>query len=513
MSTATFHKNQFLPQFFFIGAILISFVAGFWTSLAELLIRWDSGDNSYGYLVIPLFVYLCWEERKTFHFEKFTINPFGTIPILLALGLILIGEFGSVETLVYAGMWGCIVGTFFFLYGWRCRPLIFSFIVLLFIIPLPPYINNMLTFKLKILASNLSVDLLRLSGVKVFLEGNIIDLGASKLQVVDACSGLRYVMPMFLMALLLGHQFTAIFWRKLSLVVLVLPISVTINAFRIYATGMLTEWGYPELAENFFHDFAGMVIFLLGGAALLLFVLLVNRLFPPNHTARMPGHDFKGKVSTKRHLAFASMAISILFVLGSFVLNSYSKTIIIPDRTTFEQFPTELAGWQGTKIILSQEILDQLWSDDYVNIAFTNPGKANRIFLLIPYYEYQETRHTAHAPESCMLGGGWSILASAKTVIKPTGGESVPVMKSLMQKGDHKLISIYFFLQRGKVITSPWMNKFHLMLGAMSERRTDGALVRIEMTVSPGQSLEEEYVELQQFFSAMWPLLPDYIPN
>ncbi len=178
-----------------MGSLRLSGIGPF---LQRLLLSWDSGDNSYGYLVIPLFLYLCWEKRNTFHFGQFSWSITGVAITVLATLLVLIGEAGSIETLIFVGIWGSIVGIMVTLYGKRVRHLLFPLLILLFIVPLPPYINQTLTFQLKLMASSLSVVMLRASGVSVVMDGNILDLGVAQLQVVDACSGLRYVMPMLL---------------------------------------------------------------------------------------------------------------------------------------------------------------------------------------------------------------------------------------------------------------------------------------------------------------------------
>ena len=63
------------------------------------------------------------------------------------------------------------------------------------------------------------------------------------------------------------------------------------------------------------------------------------------------------------------------------------------------------------------------------------------------------------------------------------------------------------------MITSPWLNKFYLMWDAFTRRRTDGALVRVEMTVAPNQSMEEAYVILEDFIANLWEKLPEYVPD
>ena len=65
-----------------------------------------------------------------------------------------------------------------------------------------------------------------------------------------------------------------------------------------------------------------------------------------------------------------------------------------------------------------------------------------------------------------------------------------------LETENSKILGSYFFFMRGRVITSPWMNKFYLMWDSFSRQRTDGALVRAEMVVAPGQSMDDAWVEL-----------------
>jgi hypothetical protein len=155
-------------------------------------LRWAGGDNNYCYLVIPLFAYLLWDKRhkeakgkglkaqgdrnkrledqklrrsdnkhvEGFRFGEFSWSIFGVIPLLFSIGIIFVGELGSVETLLYIGIWGCVVGLVMVLYGWRIRYLIFPLIILAFIAPLPPFVNCMLAFLLKLAASYVATTIL-----------------------------------------------------------------------------------------------------------------------------------------------------------------------------------------------------------------------------------------------------------------------------------------------------------------------------------------------------------------
>jgi exosortase len=315
-------------KFLLPGAILLLFVLSYLPILDKLAFRWEGGDESYCYLVVPLFAYLLWEMRDKRTFRAFgsfgslgafkgkknkTENPkfdenlsievpwqggfkfgelnwsaWGLVPIALSLIVIIVGELGSVETLMYLGVWGYAFGLGVFLYGRRIRSLAFPFFVLLFIVPLPLFFNQVLTFQLRLAASSIATKMLMLSGVSVFREGNIIDIGITQLQVVDACSGLRYFMPLLLLSLLMGYLLSRGWWRRGVLILLVVPLSVGLNAFRIWLTGILTVNGHAELAQDFFHDLSGWIIFMIAGGILYLVSLVLKRIGRVNSESVVP---------------------------------------------------------------------------------------------------------------------------------------------------------------------------------------------------------------------------------
>jgi exosortase D (VPLPA-CTERM-specific) len=462
-------------------------------------------------------------KEKGFFIRAIHLEPLGLVPVCLSVLLMTAGELGSMETLLYIGIYGCILGVMFILYGLRLRHLLFPLIILAFIVPLPPFVNRMLTFNLKLAASSISVMMLRLTGASVLQDGNIIDLGITQMQVVDACSGLRYFVPLILMSLLFGFFYCKRLWQKALLLIIVLPLSIVVNSFRIFATGMLHLWGYPELAENLFHDFAGLVIFLLA-ATILFGVSMVLKRFGPDSAAppkpetvnREPETVFNPNVPNdqngwKKPVAITAI-LCLIFVGSGQALQRLPSARNLPERTSFETFPMAIGEWRAERDYISQEILDNLWSDDYVSATYFDKNNRSAIHLLIPFYEYQGTRHTAHAPQSCMLGGGWALISSQDRVLTSAAGVEFPIMTTVWEKGGTRVLGSYFFFQRGRTITSPWMNKYWLMVDAFTKQRTDGALVRAEMAMAPGQSLEEAHQILGEFIGQVYEILPEYVP-
>ena len=86
--------------------------------------------------------------------------------------------------------------------------------------PFPQFITGNLTLKLKLISSELGVAIIRFYGMSAYREGNVIDVGFTKLQVVDACSGLRYFLPLIVLGILLAYYFSAALWKRILLVLI-----------------------------------------------------------------------------------------------------------------------------------------------------------------------------------------------------------------------------------------------------------------------------------------------------
>ena len=113
-----------------------------------------------------------------------------------------------------------------------------------------------------------------------------------KLQVVDACSGLRYLFPLASLSFLCAYLFKGSFWQKTLIFLSFAPLTIFMNSFRIGVIGVLVDnWG-KEMAEGFLHDFEGWVIFLLCMVLLFVQMWLFSRLngrkVPLNELALIP---------------------------------------------------------------------------------------------------------------------------------------------------------------------------------------------------------------------------------
>ena len=151
-------------------------------------------------------------------------------------------------------------------------------VYLVFMIPIPPFLQNKLSGLLQLWSSALGVSVIELFGISVYLEGNVIDLGNYQLQVVEACNGLRYLYPLASFGFLLAYMYQAPLWQRAFIFLSSIPITVLMNSFRIGVIGVLVEHYGIAHAEGFLHDFEGWVVFMACVAILLAEMWLLARL-------------------------------------------------------------------------------------------------------------------------------------------------------------------------------------------------------------------------------------------
>jgi exosortase len=160
------------------------------------------------------------------------------------------------------------------------RKLAFPLFLLLFMIRIPLFLYQQMTFPLQIFASQVATTVLNSIGIPVMRDGNVLELPSQKLQVIEACSGIRSLLSLTFLSLAYSYFFDRRAWMRPVLFIATIPIAVAANAFRVTMTGVLTEYN-KKLADGFFHSFEGWLIFMVALLALIGTHRLICRWKPP----------------------------------------------------------------------------------------------------------------------------------------------------------------------------------------------------------------------------------------
>ncbi|MCP4934225.1 MAG: VPLPA-CTERM-specific exosortase XrtD, partial [bacterium] len=214
---------------------------------------------------------------------------------------------------------------------------------------------NNLSASLQLISSELGVFVIRAFGISVFLEGNVIDLGDYKLQVVEACSGLRYLFPLAALGFIAAYIYKGAFWKKVLIVLSTLPITVLMNSFRIGVIGVLVDnWG-QSMAEGFLHDFEGWVVFIACAGLLVLEMWLLakigkNKMSLSEAFALDAPASFGSDINIKTRRLSAPFYVSfvLLVIMAGVGQLLPDREETIPKRTDFAEYPMTIGEWRGT---------------------------------------------------------------------------------------------------------------------------------------------------------------------
>lgn len=504
-----------------VGAALCLLVA-FRSSLRFMYEIWmEREEYSHGILIPFIAIFLVWQQRDVLARERFSASWVGVGLTLFGAMLHVVGQLASLHNVSQYGFLFCIYGLVLSLVGWRvAKKLSIALLVLVLMIPLPLFLLNNFSAQLQLLSSALGVWFMRLFGVTVFLEGNVIDLGTYQLQVAEACDGLRYLFPLMTLALLMAYLFKAAFWKRALLFVSSIPISILMNSFRVGTIGIMVEhWGV-RMAEGFLHDFQGWVIFMISGVVLFLEVILLARIGGERSSWRqmlrleLPNPLPKAALRESRPIPatfYASCSLVLALVLLSIALPGRAEAI--PVRAGLSEFPQMVGDWSGSRETLAPIFQETLRLDDYLLADFHRPGHRTLKFY-VAWYDSQRAGRSAHSPRSCLPAGGWHIETFSRKELPSVsiGGARLRVNRVMIQLGSHRQLVYYWFQQRGRVVTNEYQAKWYLFWDSLTRRRTDGALVRLTIPVDQVESASDADQELIDFLSRIAPLLPRYVP-
>jgi len=200
----------------------------------------------------------------------------------------------------------------------------------------------------------------------------------------------------------------------------------------------------------------------------------------------------------------------LLTTWGSLQMLSHGEQT--PLKRPFAEFPLVVADrWHGKELGLEQNILNVLKLDDYMMRAYkddrSNPAL---VWLYIGYYQSQRTGATYHSPRNCLPGAGWQFVETEQVTIPVQEGSKININKVLIEKGLDKQVILYWYHDRGRVIASEYWAKSYMVWDAITQNRTDGALVRISLPVTT--TPEDAYRVGLAFLQDLWPLLQAYMP-
>jgi exosortase D (VPLPA-CTERM-specific) len=395
--------------------------------------------------------------------------------------------------------------------------------VLLLMLPLPHFVVAPIHRYLQSLASELGLGLLRILGIPALAEGRTLDFGVLELPMSEATSGLLDFLPLLLLVFILSTVYRGPLWSRVLPLVLAGPLLVLLSAVRIALLGLFVDRAGAAGGQRLL-EWTGDWIVLAISALLLLGIVLGAEHLAGRRQPLLGRLDVDlGDLMSQFARVFRMRASAAL--VAAAVTSAVLSTIFIADpsvsapeieRSRFQNFPPEIAGWSGSSTAIGADTERSLDADDYVLIEYRHADEPAPVVFWSAYYRSTAANgRQIHSPEECIPNDGWNILSLRPIELEMglRGDARMTVNRALISRGSERVLVYYWFEGRGHTTANERVAKLRSKLDGLLRGRTDGALVRFTTPILPGEDESAADARIVRLMEPMLDRLPRFIPD
>ncbi|MCS7270128.1 MAG: EpsI family protein [Gemmataceae bacterium] len=403
--------------------------------------------------------------------------------LLLAVGTFLQAQVSPRPLLLWwlLGSWLMLVaGTVLIVGGPRLlRHLAFPLLFILFALPWPQRLMLPLQVGLQHLTTRLAERALRGSGLPVQRQGCVLRLDGCDLNVVEVCSGIRSLTALLAVAAFLAY------WRGLSWqrgvcgLILAVPVIVLLNATRVFASGVLSQWAGPVALQGVFHTALGVLTVLMG-VAVLWFLTAWLRARPSGCCCGPPGNwgqqygVLEGTVSQPSSSSGGGQGTSanataeagqrvqdvwslnpslvaflqwVLVTAGVAWLLGCRQQAEIRAEAALDRIPYQFATYSGQELAVAAGVREQLTPDQIVHRLYTDPwGQPWEVWVI--FWSSPRMVRGYHHPDVCWPNRGFVCLERRRVSLALPAG-TLPITERLFGQGSQQYL-VWYWTQEGQ---------------------------------------------------------------
>ena len=252
------------PVFLLLFALLLWLYWGTAVSMAE--IWWRSETFAHGLIVPPIFLWLVWRKRAALAAHVPQPSAWGLAALAVSLAGWLVADVAGVQVVRQLAFVASIPSLVVAVLGWRVAWVIAYPLAFLFLgVPM----GEGLMVPLMNYTADFTVASLQLLGFPVYREGTFFELPSGSWSVIEACSGLRYLIASLTVGALFAYLSYRTLWRRAAFILASFVVPIVANGFRALMIVLLAHYSDMKLATGVDHIIYGWVFF--GVIMLLLF--------------------------------------------------------------------------------------------------------------------------------------------------------------------------------------------------------------------------------------------------
>ncbi|HMO46558.1 MAG TPA: exosortase A [Rubrivivax sp.] len=367
--------QRLLPLLLLLAATLLLFRD---TAAAMAAIWLRSDTFAHCMLVPPISLWLVWRRRARLAALRPQPMPWLLLPLAAACLLWLLGELATVGAASQLALVTLIVLSVPAVYGWAItRELLFPLAFLYFSVPLGEFLVPTLIDH----TADFTVAALRLSGIPVYREGNEFVIPSGNWSVVEACSGVRYLIASFMVGTLFAYLNYASWKRRLAFMAVSIVVPIIANWLRAYMIVMIGHLSGNKLAVGVDHLIYGWVFF--GIVIGLMFWIGARWSEPERQAAALPAAPAAGAAAQRS--AWPMVAGIVLLMAGA---QAWWWRLDHPEALPPPalSLPSAPPGWSAADAAMP-------WPPGFVNPSATafsaQDLEGRRVWLWVGYYRQQ----------------------------------------------------------------------------------------------------------------------------
>lgn len=470
-----------------LSVVIAAILALHWNVAAEMIAIWNRSDTfAHGFLVVPVVLWLVWRARGELAQVPARPSWWGIALLAGASFGWLLAELGSVAVVEQFGLVGMLVAAVLAVCGFRVAyQVAFPLAFMLFAVPAGEFLVPWLVDR----TADFTVAALRSSGIPVYREANNFVIPSGEWSVVEACSGIRYLIASLFGGSLFAYLYYRSAWRRVAVIVAAAVIPLVANWLRAYLIVLLGHLSNNNLASGVDHLIYGWVFF---GLVMFLFFWIASKWRDDDAIASpgalSPAHGTA--TASPRTARMATILVSVVAAIGIAGAFRGAQTLI-DARVTKDAFelrtPSAMNGWEAHPA--SQSI----WRPQFGGMSaeaqqqFTKG--ASTVGLFVAFYRGQHAGAELVNSENVLIpltGSPWRYTAlDGRTV--PWGQDSIQARTADIRAGDRRLRVRYWYWVDDTWITSDARAKLLLAWSKLRGRGDDSAAIVIFTELSdPG---------------------------
>jgi len=495
---------------FWLTGAAVSILLGIYhsTFASMVAIWWRSETFAHGFIIFPVSIWLIWRERREIA-RLIPCPDYRALPFLIFLGFAWLAarlvDVLVIEQLMLIGMIPALIWA---LLGWLVlTQLAFPLGFLLFAVPT----GEALVPVLMEFTADFTIKMLQITGIPVYREGTFFSIPSGDWSVVEACSGIRYLIASITLGFLYAYLSYRSTVRRLAFIVLAAAFPVIANGLRAYLIVMMGHLSGMKLAVGVDHLIYGWIFF--GVVMLLMFWIGAFWSEPrrqdadlPSVPEKIPGHRTgSGRVAKAAVVALAVMAF---WPVRAAYIDSFTDEATPSVRL---DLPKAAGSWQTAEAFTE-------WEPSYVRPdaavkAFYRSG-ADTVGLYVMYYRHQRQGRELISSQNVLVPQsdrrGWK-MPEEKPVQGRLHGESVAVLQGRVHSPDQRLLTWRWNRISGRHTANDYFGKWLEAKDKLFGTTKDGAAV---IVVTPyDEDVRSAAEVLQRFVDEMLPSIEVNLKN